>query len=79
MDGAVIIIDPMIRGLRLIFRSWRSEAGFGVIIIDPMIRGLRPSIPFWLYEPYILVIIIDPMIRGLRRNSGILPSPSSHT
>jgi len=38
---AVIIIDPMIRGLRLPISKLELLYRSGVIIIDPMIRGLR--------------------------------------
>jgi len=69
MDGAVIIIDPMIRGLRL-FNSAVSftSSAVSVIIIDPMIRGLRLTIGAIYEGTKQIVIIIDPMIRGLRQN-----------
>ena len=39
--GAMIIIDPMIRGLRQYYKNPHQIAVFYMIIIDPMIRGLR--------------------------------------
>ena len=64
----MIIIDPMIRGLRLLESRYFEtlSAIESVIIIDPMIRGLRPYITGQFAPINRIVIIIDPIFRGLR-------------
>ena len=79
-NSFVIIIDPMIRGLRLFQVVEQSTLRILVIIIDPMIRGLRHfrARPLLIRQVY-GVIIIDPMIRGLRRDRAWGQTRQAHS